>query len=412
MGAEETNRKEILTRIAADLFAKSKGGEELSARISRLRAVIVKVIESEDTLFGKFRGLVESFREIIPEEKQRYSAAIKALSTTSKVSQQDIVKAITDQLEEIKILEKVLFSAPVGWRDELTVMQARSKELKDEIVKQRENLTRLESEEQEIANGLATRDKEVELVSKAVEGLFTDITAEINAINKKVAEATAISAAPAPIPPKAPAKTDVPVQQKAVVEQKNEILEPSRPPHTDSQKACPMCGGRMDYYSSEKKWMCFSCAFEELKEEKASGEKTDNEQKSESLEPSASLDAQYQKKCPMCGGRMDYYSNDKKWMCFSCAFEESTGGEGKDKSEEKHEQVSALKPASDPSPSLAIPDETLFPTEYRGSKKEGSQYINTPSVKKKTCPVCRKKMQWYEMENTWRCPFCDYERKI
>ena len=62
MSAEEKNRNEILSRIVADLFVKSKGGEELSSKIRRLRDEIKKVIESEDTIFGKFRELVASFR--------------------------------------------------------------------------------------------------------------------------------------------------------------------------------------------------------------------------------------------------------------------------------------------------------------------------------------------------------------
>lgn len=74
-----------------------------------------KVIEGENTIFGKFRELVESFEEIIPEENQRYHAAIKALSTTSKLSRQEIVKAVNIQLEELKPLEKSLMSAlPAG----------------------------------------------------------------------------------------------------------------------------------------------------------------------------------------------------------------------------------------------------------------------------------------------------------
>ncbi|HEX9137931.1 MAG TPA: hypothetical protein VF905_13445, partial [Nitrospirota bacterium] len=87
MGAEEKNRNEKLSRIAAELFATSTGGEELSDKIQRLRDEIKKIIGSEDTIFGKFRGLVESFRDIIPEERQRYNVAIKALSTTAKIIQ-------------------------------------------------------------------------------------------------------------------------------------------------------------------------------------------------------------------------------------------------------------------------------------------------------------------------------------
>ncbi|WDT82363.1 MAG: hypothetical protein MPW14_11880 [Candidatus Manganitrophus sp.] len=115
MGVEKKNRSETLHRIAADLFVKSEGGEELSFKIDLLRNEVKKVIEGENTIFGKFRELVESFEEIIPEENQRYHAAIKALSTTSKLSRQEIVKAVNIQLEELKPLEKSLMSAlPAG----------------------------------------------------------------------------------------------------------------------------------------------------------------------------------------------------------------------------------------------------------------------------------------------------------
>ena len=184
MGAEEKNRNEILSRIVADLFAKSKGSEELSSEIHRLRDEIKKVIESENTIFGKFRALVESFREIIPEENQRYNAAIKALSTTSNLSRQEIVKAVNNQLEELKILEKVLM--PAVRQDELKIMEAKAREMREEISKLREIIGRLESEEKEILNGMAAREKGMELISKAVGELFTDIAAEITYINKKV----------------------------------------------------------------------------------------------------------------------------------------------------------------------------------------------------------------------------------
>ena len=195
MGVKEKNSNENLSRIAADLFVNSKGGEELSSKIHRLRDEIKKVIESEDAIFGKFRELLESFEEIIPEEKQRYHAAIKALSTTSKLSRQEIVKAVNNQLEELKILEKGLMPALPGWRDELKVMEARSQEMKDEIAKLREKIARLESEEEGILIGMAAREKEMELVEKAMRELFTDIGAEITYIKNKVEEFTAQSAA-------------------------------------------------------------------------------------------------------------------------------------------------------------------------------------------------------------------------
>ena len=404
---------EILPRIVADLFEKSKGGEELSSTIQRLRDEIKKVIESEDTIFGKFRKLVESFREIIPEEKQRYNAAIQALSTTAKVSRQDIVKAVINQLEELKILEKGLLGTPSGWYDELKVMEAKSREMRDEISKLRERIGRLESEEKEILKSMAAREKEMGFVEKAVGELFTDIAAEITYINKKVQEFTAENAVSKPSPPMDTIKISIPSEENGSGNQKIEIRESSARQDTELQKKCPMCGGRMNFHINEKMWKCYSCAHEELKEEKRSGE-----QKSEIREFSAPQDTEWQKKCPMCGGRMNFHINEQTWKCYSCAFEESNEDEVQDKSEEKRENTNVPKSTPgaeltfDPSPPFAVPLSSLTSNENQESKKESSPSNNQPSTKKKACPVCHKKMQWYKTEKAWRCPFCEYERRI
>lgn len=414
MGAEEKNRNEILSRIAADLFVQSKSGEELSSKIHRLRDELKKVIESGDTIFGKFLGLVGSFREIIPDEKQRYHAAIKALSTTSKVSTQDIVTAVNNQLEELKIIEKVLFSAPSLGRDDLKVMEAKSRELREEISKLREKIGQLESEEKEILNSMGTREKDLEFVSKAVGELFKEITAEITYINKKVAEVSSQSTASQPILPRDSVKIEIPVQEKGGSEQKSEILEPSAPKDMELQKRCPMCGGRMDLSIGERKWRCYSCGYEELKKE----EMGRSEQKNEISEPSAPQETEWQRKCPMCGGRMDFYMDEKRWICFSCAFEEPKEGDVQDKNEVKieledePEPTSASEPISKPSPSIAVPVADMPFNAYQEPKKRSSPPHSQASSKKKTCPACRKRMSWHEEEKVWRCSFCGYERSI
>jgi ribosomal protein L37AE/L43A len=358
MSVEKKNINEILSRLAADLFV-PKEGEELSSRIHRLRDEIKKVIESEDTIFGKFRELMTSFEEIIPEEKQRYNAAIKALSTTSKLSRLEIVKAIGNQLEELKILEKGLMPAHPGWRDELKVMEAKSREMRDEISKLREKIGRLENEEKGILSGIALREKEMDLIEKEVGELFTGIGADITSIKERIEEFTAESATSLPIPPR------------------------------DSIKS---------YISSE--------------------EKEGGEQKSEISEPSAPQDTEWQKKCPMCGGRMNFHSKDELWLCYSCAYEELDKDNVQGKSEEKSEHANAPKPTPaselifDPSPPITVPLADLSSNDFQESKKGSSRLNNQPSSKKKTCPVCRKKMDWHPMEKAWRCPFCEYERSI
>lgn len=360
MGVERKNKSEIFYRMAADLFLKSEGGEEMSSKIDRLRNGIKKVIESENTIFVKFRELVESFEEIIPEEKQRYHAAIKALSTTSKLSRQEIVKAVNNQLEDLKTLEKGLMPALPGWRDEFKVMKARSLEIRDEISKLREKLGRLESEEKGILNEMVAREKEMELVEKAVGELFTEIGEEITYIKKRVEEFTSEGAASQPIPPRVSIhKSDIPDEEKGGGEHKIEIRESSAPQETEWEKKCPMCGGQMSFHVKDEMWLCYACAYEELKTDEDRG-----------------------------------------------------------KSEEKSEHPNALestpgsKPIFDPSPSLAAPVSSPSSGETQKSKKGLSPSNNPPSGKKKACPACREKMDWYQTEKAWRCSFCGYGRSI
>ena len=375
---------EILSTIVADLFDKSKG--ELSPKIDYLRNEIKKVIEGESSIFGKLSGLVESFREIIPEEKQRYNAAIKALSTTSKLSREEIVAAVNNQLEEITILEKGLVPAIPDWRNELKVMEATTQEIRGEIAKLRERMVWLESEEKRTLTGMAARQKEAELAEKAMWELFRNIGAEITSIKKKVEEFTAETPAAQPIAQRDPIPGAIPVVEKAGNEQKREISGPSVP------GAVPVM------------------------------EKVGGEQKSEISESPAPQYTEFQKKCAMCGGRMDFYSNSEKWQCYSCGHEELKTDEvqGKDdeKSEQKSEQMNVPKPApaaepiSDPSAPRAVLWAPPSSNENQESKKGSSPYTTQSSAKKKPCPVCRKKMNWYQAEGAWRCPFCDYERRL
>jgi ribosomal protein S27AE len=240
---------------------------------------------------------------------------------------------------------------------------------------------------------MAARQKEMELAEKAMKGLFADIGAEITDIKTKVEEFTAEPAVAQPVPQREPVKFDFPGEKKGGGEQKSEIVESSAPQDAKWRKKCPMCGGRMDFYSNEEKWQCYACAYEELKTDEA-------QDKSEIVESSAPQDTELQKKCPMCGGRMDFYSNEEKWQCYACAYEELKKDEGQGKSEKKSEQT------NEPEQPFAVPLASMSFNEKREPKKDPSP------VKKKPCPVCHKKMNWHPMENTWRCPHCDYERRI
>lgn len=319
-----------LSEIVADLFAKPTGGEDPSSRTQRLRDEIKTVIGSEDTIFGKLRGFLESFREVIPDEKQRYHAAFKALSTTTKLGPQEIVKAVNSQLEELKILEKGLMPALPGLRDELKAMESRSQQLKGEIAQLRERITLLESEEKAVLAGMAAREKERELAEKTMKDLFADIGAEITAVKKKVEEYTAESPAAQPSPSagqptppaeqpgpkKEPQKNDVPSEQKV------EIHAVPPPQDTKFERKCPMCGGRFNLLELENKWQCYTCAYEESTKAEV---QSISEEKSESMNapkpPAGDRPSTRKKTCPVCRKTMFWFPNDNAWRCPSCHYE-------------------------------------------------------------------------------------------
>jgi hypothetical protein len=248
---------EDLSRIVTELFAKPMESKELSSKIQHLGEEIRKVIQSENTVFGKFHGLLESFREIIPDEQQRYLAALKALSTTSKMSPQEIKKTIRGQLEELKILEKGLVPTQHAWHDALKGMEARSQQVKGEAAQLREKLAQLESEEKALQADMSARAKDLALAEKTVRELFANIVVEISSFNKKVEEFTADAAAEQPLPP--------PVEPVAKKEprKKTEKEAASAPQDTKFQRKCPMCGGVFNLLELENMWQCYTCAHQE-----------------------------------------------------------------------------------------------------------------------------------------------------
>ena len=440
---------EDLSQIVADLQAQVKKGEDLSPGISRVRSAIKSVIEG-NTIFGRFQALVESFREVIPEKKQRYQVAITALSTTSKLSRQEIANAINDQLDELKILEKLLMPA-LPRPDELKATEARSHERRNEISRLREKIAQLEKEEINITNSMAGQENETAVIEKALREVFTDMRAEIASVKKEVEQQSVESAVQPPIPV-ADIKTDIAMEKPS----SGQIsITGQLPPHNDTKpqkadadaifpestpisepKKCRMCGGRMDYYLTEKKWQCFSCAHEEPEKNEVQNKnrelsadeifprstpvselKQDGEKVARRTTPEPATGSELTQKCTMCGGRMDYYIADRKWQCYSCGFEYITNEvqgrtEEKEKSEEKREHSNALL-AMPPSESLFDRSSTNRPSPgyWRGPKKEPSRSKRLP-VRTKNCPSCGKKMQSSGSGKGWQCRFCGYERSI
>lgn len=346
-----------LSQIVADLFAKPAEGKELSSQIQRLGVEIRNVVQSEEAVFGKFHGLLRSLQEIIPDEQQRYQAALKALSTTSKMSRQEIIKAVSAQIEEMKIVEKSVLPSLPAWRDELKAMEDRAQERKGEIAKLRERIAQLENEEKTVLAAKAAREKDLETAEKSIQDIFANIRAELASLTKMVEElpAGAPEAQPTPgaaqsAPQTAPVKTDVPAEKKG----------------------------------------------------------------SEAPAASAPVDPKFQKKCPMCGGQFNLLELQNIWQCFNCAYEEPAAGGSQTAREVKHEPMKAPVPAPDLWPDPDQPASFVEPladmSEYQRPTKTSSSSGKQP-IKKKPCPACKKKMFWYPEENAWRCPDCNYERR-
>lgn len=375
MGAEK-DRKALLSQIAADLLAGSKeSGEPLN--IYRFRGEIEKALGTTEEVFWKFRGIVESFRDILPDEKQRFEAAIKAMGATAGLGQEDVLKAADNQLDEIKVLEQELISALGSRRDELKAMEARTREVRKEISRLREVINRLEREEQDLLGGISAREEEAKLAEKGLKDLFKEIGEEITGIKHKIVGFAAEKVAPRPI-----------------------VIKSNK--HEEETKGGKQAG--------------------KVTEPPAIETKNKPEEESSILEtPPPPARKKGERECPMCGGGMSYFLKEKKWQCYSCAHEDTQQGDFQDKSE----PASPPEPAPKASPESVPASETPATrpatiVEYDNSHfSPSSDVVHSGSVhvhpqrssgKKKLCPVCKKKMDWYEDGKTWHCPYCKYER--
>jgi ribosomal protein L37AE/L43A len=229
---------------------------------------------------------------------------------------------------------------------------------------------------------------------------------------------------------------------------------------SEPKKKCRMCGGRMDYYMAEKKWQCFSCAYEEpekdtvLSKDRLNagatiyGEAREERQNAERMEAPRTPDpgeqdrysifpdpapvsesrqgpekseqkttaeptpgSELKQKCSMCGGQMDYYAAEAKWQCYSCGFEYFKKNEGQGKSEEKPSHSNVLLAVS-PAESLFNDSATTRSSPGYWESKKKSFFSKKQPAMTKTCPACGKKMHSHGSDKGWQCRNCGYERRI
>jgi ribosomal protein L37AE/L43A len=343
VAAENNNNEKLINEIAADILARARESKGYSIDASRLRDEIIKDIGSRDLIFGKFLELLEALRHVIPGEENLYHAALKSLSTTSGISQKDVLGAADTRLSELKRLGEAFKSALGGWRDDVKGMESKSLEIRKEISKFREKIGQLEKEERQILDGMAARSKEIELAQNGIAVLMSDIAAEITGIKAKLEEFASERGPLQPVSPPDSVKdngleTDV---SGGAVEV--ELQPMSAPQDTEGSKKCSVCGGQSMWYESEKIWKCYVCGHEDKEDTEVPGAR------------------------------------------------EKTAGP------QKPAPAQAQKPEPPRAMTVAAPQE--IPSVQK-----------RPAVKTKTCPICKKNMEWHEREKSWRCPFCKYQR--
>ncbi|MDA8155319.1 MAG: hypothetical protein M0Z52_02545 [Actinomycetota bacterium] len=339
------------------LLAKLRGN---NMEIPMLDGEIRKIAAGPDQILSKFREILGLLEEVIADEKRRYKTAIRTLAAASGLNQQDVLKAASNQLEELETL-KDEFMAALSGGDEFKAMESRVQEIRGQKSNLMEKLARLEAEEQKVLGDMADKEKDTGLAKKSLEKIFTEAMDEISGIKAKL---------------------------EGLSQEKTEILEtvtpktaaaPSQP--APPEKAQPLPGNGLP----------------------GEGE-TAAAESAKTADPYGT-DTQWQKKCPNCGSKMNFFLNDKKWLCYVCAFEELKDGSGRD-----NDESAGLASEGKPEPQLqAVAQTSEAVTNPPGLSVVRYSAMNAKmQVKKKNCPVCRKKMVWGEADKTWRCTSCEY----
>ncbi|MEJ2325215.1 MAG: hypothetical protein P8Y77_10655 [Nitrospirota bacterium] len=114
----------------------------------------------------------------------------------------------------------------------------------------------------------------------------------------------------------------------------------------------------------------------------------------------APRDSGDRKKCSVCGCQAFWYEKERMWKCYVCANEEEEAGAkgAQGNGADTGEAAKGKAQKADPSPAKGY------------SIPQGFSSLQKTARTTKTCPICKKKMDWHDPQKTWRCPHCDYQR--
>lgn len=305
-----------LSQMVADLFASTTDNRGLLSQVQRVGEEIRKALHSDETLFGRFNGLLESLRAILPDEQQRFQAALKTIATTSKLSRQEIIDALSGQLEELKIIEQRLQATVQAWRDGLRGREARAVQVRGEIAQLRLRLGQLESEELGIEARRMAQGHGPASAGKTVTDIFADLRTEIGSIKTKFVELTsdpAAERAPGPLQPrqhsgppavrKGAGKNLVSVGSKGGSGKKTGSVQ-DRAGGPGEAREAPMPAGEQD----------------------AASEGDDETTPNKGASRSGSQPGARKKSCPVCYKQMIWSPGEKVWRCPSGHHEIRSGG--------------------------------------------------------------------------------------
>jgi predicted nucleic acid-binding Zn-ribbon protein len=277
----EERKKSLLSRLTKNLFSEvdryletgsfsKPPGRRLSLEGGKLTEEIRKEIEREGEPLKKFLELVDSFKDIIPEEDKQFNAALKALGHAAGLGREDVVGAADRQLAELKKQQDIFSYSVAHRRRELKSMGTKSREIKTQIADLRDRIRRLEEREKGMLSNMEEGEREILSAEESFGSIVDELGREIAGIKKRilhhipggtpVEEKTVVEASPpgrkkrASAPPSAPSTAEKPAPA---------LRSPAEKQASGSARQCPVCNNQMDWYEVEKKWKCFVCAHEE-----------------------------------------------------------------------------------------------------------------------------------------------------
>lgn len=242
--------------------------QPLSLESGRFLESIRAEIKKAGGELQKFLSLVESLREIIPDEAKRYAAAYKAIQESSGITKDEILGAAENQLSALKNQKDIIaesFTAPDTGNNPLA---SKLEETRTRISEFKGALKKLEEEEKEILASLAAEKERSRKAEKGLDSLIRSIEEEIVDIRDKVLCYLIQDSSLSIVPESEPLEDMGPEGEYTDAEPEADLISPmSGEPPADAKgakvKPCPSCQNRMDWYEMDRKWKCFVCAHEE-----------------------------------------------------------------------------------------------------------------------------------------------------